>query len=151
MRTELSQIHQRLGTTFIYVTHDQTEAMTMADRICVMKDGLIQQVDTPQTLYDKPVNIFVAGFIGTPQMNFMDVDLTKDGFETFEIKNNVFKIENPPAILKQEDNDCNIINLLRNNKYINEKNFGNARFIRNVYEKTIIKHASNIKDKKADR
>ena len=79
MRTELSQIHQRLGTTFIYVTHDQTEAMTMADRICVMKDGLIQQVDTPQHLYDLPCNKFVAGFIGSPQMNFIDGKVVKDG------------------------------------------------------------------------
>ena len=77
MRTELSKLHQRLGTTFIYVTHDQTEAMTMADRICVMKDGVIQQVDTPQHLYDLPVNKFVAGFIGTPQMNFVDAKIIK--------------------------------------------------------------------------
>lgn len=72
MRTEIKKLHKRLGTTFIYVTHDQTEAMTMADRIVVMKDGVIQQVDTPQNLYDKPFNMFVAGFIGSPQMNFLD-------------------------------------------------------------------------------
>ncbi len=72
MRTEIKKLHKRLGTTFIYVTHDQTEAMTMADRIVVMKDGIIQQVDTPQNLYDKPFNMFVAGFIGSPQMNFLD-------------------------------------------------------------------------------
>ena len=77
MRTELSKLHQRLQTTFIYVTHDQTEAMTMADRIVVMKDGFIQQVDTPQHLYDKPCNVFVAGFIGSPQMNFFTVHLVK--------------------------------------------------------------------------
>ncbi len=77
MRTEISKLHQRLGTTFIYVTHDQTEAMTMADRIVVMKDGIIQQVDNPQNLYDKPCNLFVAGFIGSPQMNFMDGKLAK--------------------------------------------------------------------------
>jgi multiple sugar transport system ATP-binding protein len=75
MRTELTKIHKRLGTTFIYVTHDQVEAMTMASRIVVMKDGLIQQVDTPQNLYDLPCNLFVAGFIGTPQMNFIDATL----------------------------------------------------------------------------
>lgn len=75
MRTELSKIHQRLGTTFIYVTHDQTEAMTMADRIVVMKDGLIQQVDTPTNLYNYPTNLFVAGFLGSPQMNFIDAKL----------------------------------------------------------------------------
>ncbi len=72
MRTELTKLHRSLGTTFIYVTHDQVEAMTMASRIVVMKDGLIQQVDSPQNLYDKPVNLFVAGFIGTPQMNFLN-------------------------------------------------------------------------------
>ncbi|MGN0685971.1 MAG: ABC transporter ATP-binding protein, partial [Gemmiger sp.] len=66
-------------TTFIYVTHDQTEAMTMGDRIVVMKDGLIQQVDTPQNLYDYPCNVFVAGFIGSPQMNFLDGTLNKSG------------------------------------------------------------------------
>ncbi|MGN0606449.1 MAG: ABC transporter ATP-binding protein [Oscillospiraceae bacterium] len=72
MRTEISKLHQKLGTTFIYVTHDQTEAMTMGDRIVVMKDGVIQQVDTPQNLYDMPINRFVAGFLGSPQMNFVD-------------------------------------------------------------------------------
>ncbi len=77
MRTELTKLHNRVETTFVYVTHDQVEAMTMATRIVVMKDGLIQQVDTPQTLYDKPVNIFVAGFIGTPQMNFLNGELVK--------------------------------------------------------------------------
>ena len=73
MRTELTKLHKRLGTTFVYVTHDQVEAMTMATRIVVMKDGIIQQVDTPQNLYDYPVNMFVAGFMGTPQMNFIEV------------------------------------------------------------------------------
>jgi len=71
-RAELSKLHQRLQATFIYVTHDQTEAMTMGTRIAVMKDGLLQQVDTPQVLYDSPDNIFVAGFIGSPAMNFFD-------------------------------------------------------------------------------
>ncbi len=79
MRTEIIKLHQKLGTTFVYVTHDQTEAMTMGDRIVVMKDGFIQQVDTPQNLYDTPCNMFVAGFIGSPQMNFVDATLIKDG------------------------------------------------------------------------
>ena len=70
MRTEISKLHSRLATTFIYVTHDQIEAMTMGTRIVVMKDGFMQQVDTPQNLYDYPINLFVASFIGTPQMNF---------------------------------------------------------------------------------
>ncbi len=82
MRTEISKLHHRLATTFIYVTHDQTEAMTMGTRIVVMKDGFIQQVDTPQNLYDKPVNLFVAGFMGSPQMNFINCKVSKkeDGY-----------------------------------------------------------------------
>ena len=79
MRTEITKLHQRLQTTFIYVTHDQTEAMTMASRIVVMKDGVMQQVDSPQNLYDYPTNQFVAGFIGSPQMNFFNVKLDKEG------------------------------------------------------------------------
>ena len=79
MRTEIAKLHQKLGTTFIYVTHDQTEAMTMGDRIVVMKDGFIQQVDTPQHLYESPCNKFVAGFLGSPQMNFIDAVLLKQG------------------------------------------------------------------------
>ena len=101
MRTELTKIHKKLGTTFIYVTHDQVEAMTMATRIVVMKDGLIQQVDTPQNLYDSPCNIFVAGFIGTPQMNFINGTLVKKGedvyfnFEEHSIKIPAEKANNP--------------------------------------------------------
>ena len=78
MRTEISKIHKKLGTTFIYVTHDQTEAMTMGDRIVCMKDGFVQQVDTPQNLYDNPTNKFVAGFLGSPQMNFIDAVLKQE-------------------------------------------------------------------------
>lgn len=78
MRTEIKKLHERLGATFVYVTHDQTEAMTMGDRIVVMKDGYIQQVDTPRKLYSHPRNIFTAGFIGSPQMNFLDGILQKD-------------------------------------------------------------------------
>jgi len=83
MRTELTKLHHSIGTTFVYVTHDQVEAMTMATRIVVMKDGLIQQVETPQSLYDNPVNTFVAGFIGTPQMNFINVILEKKGDDVY--------------------------------------------------------------------
>lgn len=79
MRTEITKLHHRLATTFIYVTHDQVEAMTMGTRIVVMKDGFIQQVDTPQHLYDMPCNMFVAGFIGSPQMNFINAVLSKNG------------------------------------------------------------------------
>ena len=101
MRTELTKLHNRVETTFVYVTHDQVEAMTMATRIVVMKDGLIQQVDTPQKLYDEPVNLFVAGFIGTPQMNFLNGTLVKkaDGvyfvYEGNELKLPQDKAENP--------------------------------------------------------
>ena len=85
MRTEITKLHQRLQTTFIYVTHDQTEAMTMGTRIVVMKDGFIQQVDSPQNLYDYPANLFVAGFIGSPQMNFFDAQLVKEGNDVYAI------------------------------------------------------------------
>ncbi|MCL2853215.1 MAG: sn-glycerol-3-phosphate ABC transporter ATP-binding protein UgpC [Defluviitaleaceae bacterium] len=83
MRSEISKLHKKLQTTFIYVTHDQIEAMTMGDRIVVMKDGFIQQVDTPQNLYNNPVNLFVAGFIGTPQMNFLNTTVHKTGDKYF--------------------------------------------------------------------
>lgn len=83
MRTEISKLHQKLQTTFIYVTHDQTEALTMGTRIVVMKDGFIQQTDSPQQLYDKPVNMFVAGFIGSPQMNFANVTAIKENDKVY--------------------------------------------------------------------
>ena len=79
MRIEIAKLHQRLGTTIIYVTHDQTEAMTLGTRIVVMKDGVVQQVDTPQNLYEKPQNLFVAGFMGSPQMNFLDAVVKVNG------------------------------------------------------------------------
>jgi multiple sugar transport system ATP-binding protein len=79
MRAEVARIQQRLGTTTVYVTHDQTEAMTLGDRVAVMRAGVIQQVDAPQNLYDNPVNLFVAGFIGSPAMNFLPAELTADG------------------------------------------------------------------------
>ena len=78
-RSQISKLHQRLQTTFIYVTHDQIEAMTMATRIAVMNKGILQQLDTPQQLYDHPANMFVAGFIGSPAMNFFPAHLRKDG------------------------------------------------------------------------
>ena len=79
MRIEISNIHERLGATIIYVTHDQTEAMTLGTRIVVMKQGVVQQIDTPDNLYSRPCNLFVAGFIGSPQMNFMDAKVSVDG------------------------------------------------------------------------
>jgi len=94
-RSQLTRLHQRLATTFIYVTHDQVEAMTMASRIAVMKDGILQQIDTPQQLYDHPQNVFVAGFIGSPSMNFFDATLVEsDG--KLEVNAGGFRLEVPP-------------------------------------------------------
>lgn len=109
MRTEISKLHQKLKTTFIYVTHDQTEAMTMGDRIVVMKDGNIQQIDTPQNLYEKPCNDFVAGFIGTPPMNFIDATLSKE-------KNTlILSFEDVKIALPDEKNANNVLE-----KYLNQ-------------------------------
>ena len=83
MRAEIIKLRQKINTTFIYVTHDQTEAMTLGDRIVIMRDGFIQQIGTPQEVFDSPANLFVAGFIGTPQMNFFDARLDKDGEKYF--------------------------------------------------------------------
>ena len=100
MRIEIAKLHQRLGTTIIYVTHDQTEAMTLGTRIVVMKDGVIQQVDTPQNLYDKPCNLFVAGFMGSPQMNFLDATVVVDGdIANLEIAGHAIPL--PPAKSKK--------------------------------------------------
>jgi multiple sugar transport system ATP-binding protein len=93
-RAEISKLHMQLGTTFIYVTHDQVEAMTMGTRIAVMKDGLLQQVDTPQNLYDRPDNVFVAGFMGSPSMNFFDATLTGSDGEMY-VDTGVFRVKVP--------------------------------------------------------
>lgn len=104
MRTEISKLHKRLQTTFIYVTHDQTEAMTMGTRIVVMKDGIIQQVDTPQNIYENPSNMFVAGFIGSPQMNFMDVALKEEDNKLYACFDNekILISEDKAKVLKEE-------------------------------------------------
>ena len=95
MRSEIVKLHERVKTTFVYVTHDQVEAMTMGDRIVVMKDGIIQQVGSPSAIYDYPLNAFVAGFIGTPQMNFINVNFVAGAKNvTIELPNNA-KIEYP--------------------------------------------------------
>ena len=88
MRTEISKLHARLDATMIYVTHDQVEAMTMGDRICVMKDGNIMQVDEPLSLYNRPEDIFTAGFIGSPPMNFFTGEILVEGDTTFFVENN---------------------------------------------------------------
>jgi multiple sugar transport system ATP-binding protein len=97
MRAEISKLHQRLQTTFIYVTHDQTEAMTMASRILVINRGILQQLDTPQNLYDQPRNLFVAGFIGSPAMNFFPAKLAvSDGRVTVDAE--YFQVQIPDAL-----------------------------------------------------
>ena len=97
MRTEIIKLYRKLQTTFIYVTHDQVEAMTMGTRIVVMKDGIIQQVDTPQNIYNYPANLFVAGFIGSPQMNFLNGKIEKEGNDIVAI------FENNRIVLPKEN------------------------------------------------
>jgi multiple sugar transport system ATP-binding protein len=89
MRTEIKELHQRLKTTTVYVTHDQIEAMTMADKIVVMHDGIVEQIGSPLELYDRPANQFVAGFIGSPAMNFLKGKITVNGTASFEGPNGV--------------------------------------------------------------
>jgi len=94
MRTEIAKLHERLRATIVYVTHDQTEAMTMAEKIIIMKDGIVQQTGAPQEVYDHPQNMFVAGFIGSPAMNFIDVVIT----DKMTLKNQQFEIGTPAKI-----------------------------------------------------
>jgi multiple sugar transport system ATP-binding protein len=94
-RAMIGRLHHRLGTTFIYVTHDQTEAMTMGSRIAVMKDGILHQLDRPQVLYDRPDNVFVAGFIGSPSMNFFDATLVEEDGKVW-VDTGAFRVEVPP-------------------------------------------------------
>jgi multiple sugar transport system ATP-binding protein len=103
MRASLNQLHERLGVTTVYVTHDQVEAMTLGDRVCVLREGFLQQVDTPQNLFDNPVNLFVAGFIGSPAMNFVTAELTNDGggkvaFAGYELQVPASVFENKPGL-----------------------------------------------------
>src|SRR5580698_7187284 len=98
MRGSLKQLHERLGVTTVYVTHDQVEAMTLGDRVCVLRDGQLQQVDTPQTLFESPVNLFVAGFIGSPAMNFATAELIRDDGPAVTFAG--FKLAVPPDIFE---------------------------------------------------
>jgi multiple sugar transport system ATP-binding protein len=109
MRVEISKLHQKLEATMIYVTHDQVEAMTMGDRITVMKDGIVQQVESPTHLYARPANKFVAGFIGSPAMNFFNGELQQNGTTLF--KNKSFEIKIPVNLTKsmKKDKDKKII------------------------------------------
>ena len=102
MRAEITKLHRKLGTTVIYVTHDQTEAMTMGTRIVVMKDGYMQQCASPTELYDKPVNMFVAGFIGSPQMNFLEVTLSKEADGVY-LSNDDLRIKLPEGKGQREE------------------------------------------------
>ena len=95
MRAEIIKLRKRIDTTFIYVTHDQTEAMTLGDRIVIMRDGYIQQIGTPQEVFNHPANLFVAGFIGMPVMNFFDANLVREGKQYF-VEVDGFKVELSP-------------------------------------------------------
>jgi len=96
MRTEIAKLHERLKATIVYVTHDQTEAMTMADKIIILKDGIVQQTGKPQEVYDRPDNMFVAGFIGSPAMNFLDITVT----EQMTLKGNIFELGTTDKVKK---------------------------------------------------
>jgi multiple sugar transport system ATP-binding protein len=97
MRASLSQLHERLGVTTVYVTHDQVEAMTLGDRVAVLRDGQLQQVDTPQYLFEAPVNLFVAGFIGSPAMNFVTAELRRDDGPAVTFAD--YKLKVPPDVI----------------------------------------------------
>ena len=139
MRTEIAKLHQRLGTTIIYVTHDQTEAMTLGTRIVVMKDGIVQQIDSPQNLYDNPANLFVAGFMGSPQMNFIDAVAEVAGGKAF-LKVADQKIELPAdkakAIIDGGYNGKTVILGIRPENIIETKGEAPYNFVStvNVYE-----------------
>ncbi len=141
MRTEIAKLHQRLGTTIIYVTHDQTEAMTLGTRIVVMKDGVVQQIDSPQNLYDKPGNLFVAGFMGSPQMNFMNGTCKIEGNKVsllLEGQEIVLPAEKAKALIDGNYNGKPVIIGVRPESIIEVKPGDNVPYkfssIANVYE-----------------
>lgn len=173
MRAEIQKLHQRLQTTTIYVTHDQTEAMTMATRLVVMKDGLIQQVGTPKEVYDKPNNIFVGGFIGSPAMNFFKGQLTENSIKIEDVeisipesRMKVLKKENyvgkevilgvrpehlsdDPAYLEKHENQSfvatiEVAELMGSETYLYSK-LGEQEFIARVDAKTMFSAGQNIK------
>ncbi len=128
MRSRISMLHKELKTTFVYVTHDQTEAMTMADRIVVMKDGVIQQFDTPKMLYNHPNNVFVAGFIGSPQMNLIDATIKKSN-NVFYAEFSGYKIKLPKRMndkLNLYENKEVIFGVRPENMSISDKNSENS-------------------------
>lgn len=123
MRTEINKLHKDLNTTFIYVTHDQTEAMTLGDKIVVMNKGVIQQVDTPVNLYNNPINEFVAGFIGSPRINIINMELKKEGSEITGFIGKQ-KITIPKVLSKQlKDYDKNSVNIATRPEHIYIENY----------------------------
>ena len=104
MRTEIKKLHKRLGTTIVYVTHDQIEAMTLADRIAVMRDGVVQQLGTPNEIYDDPANQFVAGFMGSPPMNFVSCNVDSDGRLAIQTSGQTFSLKIPQSFTLKEKN-----------------------------------------------
>ena len=134
MRTEISKLHKQLGATMIYVTHDQTEAMTMGDRIVIMKDGIINQVDTPMNLYNKPVNQFVAGFIGSPAMNFIDVTVNNENKLSSKNGQLIFSLSAEQTNLLKDHKNENISMGVRPEDIQLEKNSNNSIEIETLTE-----------------
>lgn len=113
MRTEIKKLHKRLGTTIVYVTHDQIEAMTLADRIAVMKDGVVQQLGTPNEIYDNPANQFVAGFMGSPPMNFVPCEVNSDGSLAIDTSSHSLSLTIPQSSTLKAQNISRVILGLR--------------------------------------
>jgi multiple sugar transport system ATP-binding protein len=113
MRTEIKKLHKRLGTTIVYVTHDQIEAMTLADRIAVMKDGVVQQLGTPNEIYDNPSNQFVAGFMGSPPMNFVPFEVNSDGSLALDTSGHSLSLIIPQSLTLKAQNISRVILGLR--------------------------------------
>ena len=140
MRTEIAKLHKRLNATIIYVTHDQTEAMTMADKIILLKDGIVQQTGKPQEIYDNPNNMFVAGFIGSPAMNFIDVTVTKK----MTLKSKVFELDSTDKINK----------IIKKNNLVGKEivlgirpeNLEDSSFIQNTHKGNTIKANIEVRE-----
>lgn len=132
MRTEISKLHRQLGATMIYVTHDQVEAMTMGDRIVVMRDGHVNQIDTPLNLYNRPVNQFVASFIGSPAMNFVPGRIVRDGGAHFRANGNAFSVALPDdtaALMEQKNVDEVIMGIRPENIYLSGTHRASGDFV----------------------
>ena len=135
MRTEIAKLHERLGTTIIYVTHDQTEAMTLGTRIVVMKDGIVQQINTPEHLYNKPCNLFVAGFIGSPQMNFLDAEVEVKGKDTLlHIGDDVLKMPADKAKVLKDYDGRTVVLGIRPEHFVDGRNSKDGNTLRCMVE-----------------